>query len=156
MAKSNKEDYWRLYNEAIDYILGKLGGNRSVPITFTNYSIYTENSYVWVIDLNNDYRVFNLVELETDQITEIVSELTNSSKLISDIKLWQLLNNITDEDLDYWWDYLSSFGHTVISNLDRQGMKWKDLRPDLIPQLKEQFEKMEQKVLYSDENSKTK
>lgn len=156
MAKSNKEDYWKLYNEASDYILGKLGGNRLVPITFTNYSIYTENSYVWVIDLDNNYKVFNLVELEIDQITEIVTELSNSSKPISDIKLWQYLNNITDEDLDYWFDYLSSFGHTVISSLDRQGMKWKDLRPDLIPQLKEQFEKMEQKVLYGDENSKTK
>jgi hypothetical protein len=63
------------------------------------------------------------------------------------INEWINSQGLTTEDLDFMWDFCIVFDHPIISKL---GMaSWKDLRPDLIELIPNEYEKMVEKVIYN-------
>lgn len=63
------------------------------------------------------------------------------------INEWINSQELTTEDLDFMWDFCIVFGHPVISKLGMASLK--DLRPDLIKQIPNEYEKMVEKVIYN-------
>lgn len=63
------------------------------------------------------------------------------------INEWINSQGLTTEDLDFMWDFCIVFDHPIISKLGMDS--WKDLRPDLIKQIPNEYEKMVEKVVYN-------
>lgn len=55
-------------------------------------------------------------------------------------------NNLTEEEIDFMWDFCKEFNHRTIKFL----RDWRLLRPDLVSQISIEYEKMVKKVLYED------
>lgn len=53
----------------------------------------------------------------------------------SEFKKWLIESNITEEDLDFMWEYCLVFNHRTISILSKSGINWRDLNLFLIKQI---------------------
>lgn len=76
-----------------------------------------------------------------------------------EIKEWLDSSGLTEEELDYMWDFCVNFGHSVISRLDkisdvdecRDSTKWRTLHIRLIQQIPDEYKKMVERVIYEKE-----
>lgn len=70
-----------------------------------------------------------------------------------EIKEWLDSSGLTEEELDYMWDFCVNFGHRVIGRLDsptNKGEKWRSLHLKLIQQIPMEYEKMVKQVIYEE------
>lgn len=98
----------------------------------------------------NSWTISEIIEevrKETEFGEEFADDVIGYFMSKESINEWINSQELTTEDLDFMWDFCIVFGHPVISKL---GMaSWKDLRPDLIKQIPNEYEKMVEKVIYN-------
>lgn len=71
-----------------------------------------------------------------------------------EVKEWLKSSGLTEEDLDFMWDFCVFFGHRVIGHLDSptdKDKKWRSLHLTLIQQIPREYEKMVKQVIYEEE-----
>lgn len=68
-----------------------------------------------------------------------------------ELKNWMVENNITEDDLDFMWDFCSNFNHPIIKNLKIHDISWKNLNITCIKQIPEIYDKIMKRELYTTE-----
>lgn len=68
-----------------------------------------------------------------------------------DIRDWMRENNLTENDLDFMWEFLSEF-NTTVKGLYSHGIGWKDMRKDIIKTIPDVYKKAFYKAFSNDSN----
>lgn len=78
----------------------------------------------------------------------------NKIKILTIIDFWKRIYNLTYEDLNYYWKVCIFYKHPVIFNLSISFSfnDWKNMRPDLLPDLRTEYLKIMRSKIYKDYN----
>lgn len=96
-----------------------------------------------------DYLFRNFNTLTDDEVNSIYSGVCLGNFSI-DLDTWKSINNYTDEDLDFMWDFCVEFKHPNIKNLNDNGVRWNKLSQFALLSLPKVYEEVRNSVIFDD------
>lgn len=140
--------------ELLSFIENKLKYYKNIPIYFPCYDLLLvyrkSDSTSYKLKMKNySFSYTKLKCLEKSVLEKIYSDFRNGNYCIN-IFVWKELNNYTDEELDFMWDFCVAFKYSPFLSMAKAGVNWRKLNTHALIELPEIYEKVRNRVIYSD------
>lgn len=138
--------------ELLLFIENKLKYYKNVPIFCYNLLLIYRKSDDTSYKLKRENYSFSYTKLEClekDLLEKVYYDFRNGNYNIN-VSAWRELNNYTDEELDFMWDFCVAFKYDPVLSMAKAGVSWRKLNIQTLIELPEIYEKVRNKVIYDD------